>query len=158
MPFRPLAEGIGAPVVLASRAKARHNRCMAKDNVPQRRLNQRAESGPAMDQNDNNDVFQPGAPVLMTLSSPREKFWGAIISVSHAGVSLRGIGLDSFEDFVRQVRDGDSVTASAVFFPMHRIERMELDERNGEVPSMLERFKMKCGHDAAEFLTGESRR
>ena len=104
----------------------------------------------------NVDVFVPGAPILVTLSSPREKFWGAIIAVSTAGVSVRGIGLESFEDFVRQIRDGDSVTAAAVFFPMHRIERMELDERNGEVPSMLERFKVKCGHDASEFL--ETRR
>jgi hypothetical protein len=106
----------------------------------------------------DRDVFLPGAPVLITLSAPREKFWGAIITISQAGVSVRGIGLESFEDFVRQVRDGDSVTASAVFFPMHRIERMELDERNGEVPSMLERFKVKCGRDAAEFLSGERRR
>ena len=94
--------------------------------------------------------------MLMTLSSPREKFWGSIIAISPAGVSIRGIGLESFEDFVRQIRDGDSVTASAVFFPMHRIERMELDERNGEVPSMFERFKVKCGRDASDFL--ESRR
>ncbi len=103
------------------------------------------------------DVFVPGAPVLITLSAPREKFWGAIIAVSQAGVSVRGIGLESFEDFVRQVRDGDSVTAAAVFFPMHRIERMEIDERNGDVPSMVERFKGKCGHDASEFLAGTGR-
>ena len=96
--------------------------------------------------------------MLITLSSPREKFWGSIITISQAGVSLRGIGLESFEDFVRQIRDGDHVTAAAVFFPMHRIERMELDERNGDVPSMYERFKVKCGREASEFLAGESHR
>lgn len=123
---------------------------MGKESVsPRRSQNGRGEAG---------DIFVPGAPVLMTLSAPREKFWGAIITISAAGVSIRGIGLESFEDFVRQVRDGDSVTASAVFFPMHRIERMELDERNGDMPSMYERFKVKCGHDATEFLTGDSRR
>lgn len=98
------------------------------------------------------DVFLPGAPVLLTLSSPREKFWGAIIAVSAAGVSVRGVGLESFEDFARQVRDGEPVNASAAFFPMHRLERMELDERNGDVPSMVERFHTKTGHDAADFL------
>jgi hypothetical protein len=41
---------------------------------------------------------------------------------------------------------------------MHRIERMELDERNGEMPAMFERFKVKCGHDASEFLVGDLRR
>jgi hypothetical protein len=132
---------------------------MAKDSVPQRRPpNPRAESGSAMERSNEPDIFVPGAPVLMTLSTPREKFWGSIIAVSNAGVSIRGIGLESFEDFVRQVRDGDAVTASAVFFPMHRIERMELDERNGEMPSMFERFKVKCGHDASEFLVGDQRR
>lgn len=128
---------------------------MPKESGPSRRGPQRHEIVP---NSGDVDVFTPGAPVLMTLSAPREKFWGAIIAVSQAGVSLRGIGLESFEDFVRQVRDGENVTASAVFFPMHRIERMELDERNGEVPSMFERFKVKCGHDAGEFLAGEPRR
>jgi hypothetical protein len=134
---------------------------MAKESVPPRRsASQRIEGGPAADLSTvlESDVFVPGAPVLMTLSAPREKFWGAIITISQAGVSVRGIGLESFEDFLRQVRDGDNVTASAVFFPMHRIERMELDERNGEVPSMFERFKVKCGHDASEFLAGVSRK
>lgn len=127
---------------------------MAKDSGSSRRAaahRSEADSG-------ETDVFTPGAPVLMTLSAPREKFWGAIISISQAGVSLRGIGLESFEDFVKQIRDGENVTASAVFFPMHRIERMELDERSGEVPSMFERFKVKCGRDANEFLAGEVRR
>ena len=123
---------------------------MGKESVsPRRSQNGRSEAG---------EIFGPGAPVLMTLSAPREKFWGAIIAISAAGVSIRGIGLESFEDFVRQVREGDSVTASAVFFPMHRIERMELDERNGEMPSMYERFKVKCGHDATEFLAGDAGR
>jgi hypothetical protein len=133
---------------LASGRNPRHNPNMAKGTVASRR-------GTAANE---TDVFVSGAAVMVTLSNPREKFWGAIITVSPAGVSLRGIGLESFEDFVRQVRDGDSVTASAVFFPMHRIERMELDERNGDVPSMVERFKVKCGHDATEFLSGELRR
>lgn len=136
------------PVRLASGRNPRHNPNMAKETVASRRGAAASET----------DVFVPGTPVMVTLSNPREKFWGAIITVSQAGVSLRGIGLESFEDFVRQIRDGDSVTASAVFFPMHRIERMELDERNGDVPSMFERFKVKCGHDASEFLSGELRR
>ncbi len=131
---------------------------MPKDSVPSRRGSAQRSEPEGYTSNNETDMFVPGAPVLMTLSAPREKFWGAILTISQAGVSLRGIGLESFEDFVRQVRDGENVTASAVFFPMHRIERMELDERNGEVPSMFERFKVKCGRDASEFLAGESRR
>jgi hypothetical protein len=89
--------------------------------------------------------FSSGAIVLVSLSNPREKFWGAILAISAAGVSLRGIDLQSFEDFMRQVKAGDEVAPGAVFFPMHRVERIELDQRNGEIPSMQDRFESKTG-------------
>ncbi|HUS20179.1 MAG TPA: hypothetical protein VMZ25_11065 [Terriglobales bacterium] len=89
--------------------------------------------------------FSSGAIVLVSLNTPREKFWGAIIAISAAGVSLRGIDLQSFEDFMRQIKAGDEVAPSAVFFPMHRVERIELDHRNGEIPALQERFESKTG-------------
>ncbi len=89
--------------------------------------------------------FSAGVLVLVTLNNPREKFWGAILDVSPSGVSLRGIDLNSFEDFAGLVRAGEPVTASAVFFPMHRLERMEADVRNGDIPSLRERFELKAG-------------
>ena len=63
-----------------------------------------------------------------------------------------GIDLNSFDDFALLVRDGEAVAASAVFFPMHRIERIELDTRNGNIPSLAERFAAKSGCDAAAIL------
>ncbi len=89
--------------------------------------------------------FSAGSVVLVSLNTPREKYWGAILAISAAGVSLRGIDLHSFEDFMRQVKAGDEVTPSAVFFPMHRVERIELDQRNGDIPSMQDRFEAKTG-------------
>ena len=89
--------------------------------------------------------FSPGAVVLVTLNQPREKCWGAVMAVSTAGIAMRGIDLNSFEDFVRQVKIGEQVAPNAVFFPMHRVERMELDARNGDIPSMRERFESKSG-------------
>ncbi len=94
-------------------------------------------------------LFSAGVLVLVTLNSPREKFWGAILDVSPSGVSLRGIDLNSFDDFAGLVRAGEPVTASAVFFPMHRVERMEADTRNGDIPSLRERFESKAGCDVA---------
>ena len=91
--------------------------------------------------------FSPGVLVLVTLNNPREKFWGAILDVNPSGVSLRGIDLNSFDDFAGMVRGGEPVTASAVFFPMHRLERMETDVRNGDIPSLRERFEAKVGHE-----------
>jgi hypothetical protein len=97
-----------------------------------------------------NDLIAPGSIVIVTLNVPREKFWGTLLALTPAGVSLRGIDLNSLEDFARQVRDGDQVSANVVFFPMHRVERIELDVRNGEIPSLQERFATKAGR---EFVT-----
>lgn len=96
--------------------------------------------------------FRVRALVLVTLNMPREKFWGAILGLSTAGLSIRGIDLNSFEDFAAQIRAGEPVSAAAVFFPMHRIERVELDTRNGDIPSLGDRFHSKTGRDFAEFL------
>ena len=98
------------------------------------------------------EIFSPNSIVLVTLNSPREKFWGALLSVTAAGISLRGIDLNSLEDFARQVRAEEPVNAHIVFFPMHRIERMELDQRNGEIPSIQERFENKSGKSIGSLV------
>jgi hypothetical protein len=38
---------------------------------------------------------------------------------------------------------------------MHRVERIELDARDGEVPSLSERFLGKSGHNAIEVFYRE---
>jgi hypothetical protein len=96
--------------------------------------------------------FASNAVVLVTLNSPREKFWGAILNLASPGISLRGIDLNSMEDFIRQVKAGDMVTPNAVFFPMHRIEKIELDQRNGDIPSLEERFQAKTGFAFSDLL------
>jgi hypothetical protein len=97
--------------------------------------------------------FGTGSVVVVTLNNPREKYWGAVIAVSPAGVALRGVDLNSFEDFIRQMNQGDDVAPHTVFFPMHRVERMELDARNGEIPAMQERFENKTGRSCAQLFT-----
>lgn len=96
--------------------------------------------------------FSRGAIVLVTLNNPREKFWGAILDLTSAGLSVRGIDLNSFDDFTQMVRSGDSITPGAMFFPMHRVERMELDLPNGSIPSICDRFFEKTGQNAASAL------
>jgi hypothetical protein len=99
--------------------------------------------------------FQPGALVIVTLSNPREKFWGAILHLSPEGVSLRGVDLVSFEDLVSQIKAGDPFTSGVVFFPMHRVERMELDLPEGSILSLAQRFAEKTGQDPAPILVSE---
>jgi hypothetical protein len=98
--------------------------------------------------------FRVGALVILTLSNPREKFWGAILSLSGEGISLRGVALASFEDLVSQVKAGESFASGVVFFPMHRVERMELDLPEGNIASLAQRFTQQTGQEAAHVLTG----
>jgi hypothetical protein len=97
--------------------------------------------------------FSPGAMVVVTLGNPRDKFWGLILALASEGLSLTGIELASFEDFVLMVKDGESFSPAVVFFPMHRIERIELDLPDGSLPSLSQRFSAKTGLDPASVLT-----
>ena len=45
--------------------------------------------------------MQPNSVVIVSLHSPKEKFWGQVVEVSTAGVTLRGVDLSSFDDFLR---------------------------------------------------------
>jgi hypothetical protein len=101
----------------------------------------------------NVNPFQPGVMVLVTLANPREKFWGAVLALIGEGLSLSGIELASFEDLVSMIRAGDPPTSGVVFCPMHRIERMELDLPEGNIPSLSQRFTTKTGTDPAVVLT-----
>jgi hypothetical protein len=94
--------------------------------------------------------------VVVTLANPREKFWGAILALSPEGLSLRGIELASFEDLVALVKDGEPFSLGVVFFPMHRVERMELDLPDGNIPSLAQRFTAKTGLDPATLVASES--
>lgn len=102
---------------------------------------------------DQKEPFSPGALVIATLSNPREKFWGMILALAPAGLSLSGAELASFEDLTVMVRDGEPFTPAVVFFPMHRIERLELDLPDGGLPSLSQRFLSKTGIDPAEALS-----
>jgi hypothetical protein len=99
--------------------------------------------------------FHPGALIIATLASPREKFWGAILHLSSVGLSLRGVDLSSFDDFVAQIRDGEPFNSGVVFFPMHRLERLELDLPEGNILSLAQRFAQKTGQDPAPILVSE---
>jgi hypothetical protein len=96
--------------------------------------------------------FQPGAMVIVTLGSPRDKFWGMILALAAEGLSMSGVEIASFEDLVVMVKDGESFTPAVVFFPMHRIERIELDLPDGNLPSLSQRFSAKTALDPAEAL------
>jgi hypothetical protein len=92
--------------------------------------------------------------VVVNLHNPKEKLWGELVELNAAGVTVRGIDLNSFDDFIRQVLDpeGDRVGLPTLFFPMARVERIALDERRGSVPSLAEIFEQKVGSSVLDYL------
>jgi hypothetical protein len=110
----------------------------------------------AMEKNASTPVrgepFTAGALVIATLGNPREKFWGMILALAPEGLSLSGVELASFEDLTVMVRDGEPFTPAVVFFPMHRIERVELDLPDGTLPSLSQRFLAKTGLEPTAAL------
>lgn len=92
--------------------------------------------------------------VILTLNSPKEKIWGQLQALHPAGVTVRGIDINSFDDFVRQIinREEAIVGMATLFFPLHRVERIAADEPSGSLPSLSDRFFQKTGVTVQEYL------
>ena len=92
--------------------------------------------------------------VVVSLHSPKERLWGELLDISNAGVTMRGIDLSAFDDFVSQVLhpEGDRIGLPTLFFPMVRIVRIALDEARGSIPSLAETFERKVGRSLAGYL------
>src|SRR5207245_5256760 len=43
-----------------------------------------------------------GSPVVLYLEGPKEKIWGILLSLTPAGVVVRGLDLTVFDDWMRQ--------------------------------------------------------
>ena len=98
--------------------------------------------------------------VIVSLVAPKEKIWGQLLLLNSAGVTLRGIDLASFDDFVRQILDQEEATVgmNTVFYPLHRVERIAVDEPSGTIPSLADRFRDKIGISIHEYLGIETPR
>lgn len=79
-----------------------------------------------------------------------------VLALATEGLSISGAELASFEDLTVMVRDGEPFTPAVVFFPMHRIERVELDLPDGNLPSLSQRFLSKTGLEPSVVLTSSS--
>ena len=92
--------------------------------------------------------------VIVSLHTPREKIWGELIALNSAGITMRGIDLNSFNDFVTQILhpEGDRVGLPTLFFPMQRVERVSLDEPSGSIPSLGDVFEQKTGRSLKDYL------
>ncbi|MCZ6515227.1 MAG: hypothetical protein O6850_05140 [Acidobacteria bacterium] len=99
-------------------------------------------------------MLEPNSIVIISLANPKEKFWGQLVSLSPAGVTIRGVDIYSFDDFIRQIRagEGSTVGLTMIFYPMHRVERIAKDEPSGSIPSLADRFREKVGVSLLEYI------
>lgn len=95
-----------------------------------------------------------GSLVVLHCGAPREKMWGVMVRLDGAGVVLRGLDLESVEDWLRQEKAGtDQLIAPTTFFvPMQRVQRIDLDESTEAAASIGRRFEDGCGRDVREVL------
>jgi hypothetical protein len=98
--------------------------------------------------------FDKSSLVIVNLVNPKEKFFGVLIALSAAGVTLRGINLDSFDDWVRQIakREEQNIDLITMFAPLFRVERIFLDEASGVIKSYAECFEDVTGETVHKHL------
>ena len=91
--------------------------------------------------------------MIVVLHSPREKTWGLLDEISAAGIFLRGLDLNSFDDWLSAlVHNEPFVGFGDLFFPMWRVERISLDESSPEIPSLVEQVERRTGRALTELL------
>ena len=98
--------------------------------------------------------FEPQSLVIVNLVNPKEKFFGVLTALSAAGVTIRAINLESFDDWVRQIarEDDPNLDLITMFVPLFRVERIFLDEPSGDIKSFAQRFFDVVGRDVRDDL------
>lgn len=97
--------------------------------------------------------IQAGEPVVVVLHSPKEKCWGVLDEIGHAGVFLRGLDLNSFDDWLAAVVHKEPfIGLTDLFFPMWRVERISKDETSGGIASLHEQVERRTGCPFSELL------
>jgi hypothetical protein len=98
--------------------------------------------------------FDPQSLVIVNLVNPKEKFFGVLRSLSAAGITMRAINLDSFDDWIRQIAKDEEtdIDMFTMFVPLFRVERIFLDEPAGAIRSFSQRFEDVTGRSIREHL------
>lgn len=97
--------------------------------------------------------MEVGQFVLVHLLEPNERIWGRLVKLSEAGVVLRGIYVGQIETFKFQFKGGEQqVFPQSVFFPMRRVQKIDLDEPVGDIPSVIQSILDVTGMAIEEVL------
>jgi hypothetical protein len=95
--------------------------------------------------------------VIVNLGAPKQRFIGRLLELTTAGVTVRGVDLDAFEDWMNHLgtQEESGVQPTTTFFPLHRVEKMILDEGLGAIPSLSATFLSRVGGAIEEYLEHE---
>lgn len=96
--------------------------------------------------------IKAGEHIVIVLQNPREKIIGILHEISPAGIFVRGIDLNYFDEWINAIRNNEQyLPMQDYFFPMWRVERLIRDESSFEMPSLAEQFYQKTGFNLADF-------
>lgn len=96
--------------------------------------------------------IETGESIIILLQNPREKFFGVLHEINAAGVFVRGIDLDYFEEWTTAIKNGEQyLPMQDSFYPMWRIERISRDQSSDVIDSMAEHFEQKTGLKITDF-------
>lgn len=92
--------------------------------------------------------------VVIGLTAPTQRFFGKLMELSPTGITVRGVDLDAFEDWMNSIaaEEESGVKPTTTFFPLHRVEKMVVDESNGAVPSLSQEFLTRVGASVERYL------
>jgi len=96
--------------------------------------------------------IEAGESVIVILHNPREKLFGILHEINAAGVYLRGIDLNYFDEWTQAIANGEQyLPMQDYFLPMWRIERLTRDEASPDLPSMTDQFSQRTGLELSQF-------
>ncbi len=99
-----------------------------------------------MFENNMRMKIEAGEVVILILQNPREKMLGVLQEINPAGIFLRGIELNYFDDLTNSIRRGEEyIPMQDYFFPMWRVEKLMRDEGSSETQSLAEQFFNRTG-------------
>lgn len=101
-----------------------------------------------------------GQCVIVYLADPREQVFGMLMQMAASGVVVRGLSISSVDDWLRELspewaEESAGYGLATTFFPMHRVEKMSLDEASYGAPPIHERFLQRTGFAFSEFIRRE---
>ena len=101
--------------------------------------------------------MKPNSIVVVNLQSPTERFFGRLMEIAASGVTVRGIDLNAFDDWMDHInrREESGVQPTTIFFPLHRVEKIILDEGIGAIPSLSDTFVTRVGSSVEDHLESE---